>query len=58
MVVRFLGIEIDTEAMVLRLPQAKVSELKSLVRKWLGREEGTASLAGKLQHATFRSDVV
>ena len=54
-VVTFLGIEIDTDAMVLRLPQAKISELKSLVRFWLGRgscqRKELQSLAGKLQHA-------
>ena len=36
-VITFLGIEVDTVAMELRLPQKKVSELKSLVKEWLGR---------------------
>ena len=42
-------------AMELRLPQKKVSELKSLVKEWLGRhsccKKELQSLVGKLQHA-------
>ena len=54
-VVTFLGIEVDTVAMELRLPQKKVSKLKSLVKEWLGRhsyrKKELQSLVGKLQHA-------
>ena len=54
-VVTFLGIEVDTVAMELRLPQRKVSELKILVKEWLGRhscrKKELQSLVGKLQHA-------
>ena len=50
-----LGIEVDSEAMVLRLPKEKLGELKLLVTEWLGRKSCSVkelqSLAGKLQHA-------
>ncbi len=52
----FLGIEIDTEEMVLRLPARKLEALQSLVSQWMGRrwcvKSELQSLAGKLQHAT------
>ena len=52
----FLGIEIDTEEMVVRLPLDKLLELKVLVGKWLSRKscgrQELQSLAGKLQHAS------
>ena len=48
----FLGIEIDTEEMVVRLPLDKLLELKVLVGKWLSRKscghQELQSLAGKL----------
>ena len=53
--VTFLGIEVDTEAMVLRLPQRRIVELKELIGIWLGkgscRRKELQSPAGKLQHA-------
>ena len=36
-VVTFLGVEVDTEAMVLRLSQRKIIVLKELIRTWLGK---------------------
>ena len=51
----FLVIEIDTVAMVLRLPKEKIEELNSLIREWLEKKFSTKkelqSLVGKLQHA-------
>ena len=51
----FLGIELDTQAMILRLPGGKLSDLKALVAEWLGKKFCTKtelqSLVGKLQHA-------
>lgn len=51
----FLGIEVDTQAMVLRLPLPKLEELKSLIREWLVKrscvKRDLQSLVGKLQHA-------
>lgn len=53
--ITFLGIEIDTVAMVLRLPRTKLVELKSLVNEWMEKrscvKRELQSLAGKLQHA-------
>ena len=51
-----LGIEFDTEAMVLRLPQEKLERQRSLLATWRGwssylRRE-LESLAGVLQHAS------
>ncbi len=52
----FLGIELDSVAAELRLPQAKLRELKVLVATWLTKRFCTVreleSLIGKLQHAT------
>ena len=49
----FLGIEIDSEALTLRLPDDK---LRALLASWRGRrwchKSELQSLAGKLQHAT------
>ena len=54
-VLTFLGIEMDTVAMSLRLPAEKLTELRGLVARWEGRSFCTLkeleSLAGKLQHA-------
>ena len=51
----FLGIEIDAEALILRLPEEKLVALKSLLTSWKGRrwclKSELQSLAGKLQHA-------
>ena len=51
----FLGILLDTRRMELRLPPEKLSELKVLIVKWLGRKKGKKrellSLIGKLSHA-------
>ena len=51
----FLGIEMDTENMILRLPENKLSTLKEMIVEWLTRKSCTVrdlqSLAGKLQHA-------
>ena len=51
----FLGIEIDTSSMSLRLPSEKLSSLKSMVVDWLHmkscRIQDLQSLVGKLQHA-------
>ena len=54
-VLTFLGIEIDTKEMILRLPTAKLIELQDVVNSWLGKKSclkrELQSLAGKLQHA-------
>ena len=51
----FLGIEIDSQEMTLRLPVRKLLELKSLIAEWATRKSCTKrdlqSLVGKLQHA-------
>ena len=51
----FLGIEIDTVALEIRLPQDKLSRLQELVHKWRGRSSCTKtepeSLLGFLSHA-------
>ena len=50
----FLGIEIDTMALQLHLPQAKQVELRALVSTWMGKrscmKKELESLTGKLQH--------
>ena len=51
----FLGIEIDTQVMELRLPEEKLGELKKLLVSWLRKKHcikgDLESLAGKLQQA-------
>ncbi len=51
----FLGIEIDSMALQLRLPQTKLQELRALVASWKERRscrrKELESLTGKLQHA-------
>lgn len=51
----FLGIEMDTENMILHLSENKLSTLKEIIGEWLTRKSCTVrdlqSLAGKLQHA-------
>ena len=51
----FLGIELDTIQLRLRLPVGKLQELQKLIQSWIGRrscyKQELQSLAGKLQHA-------
>ena len=51
----FLGIEIDTRALEIRLPDTKLRALQELIRSWLGREScerrELESLVGSLSHA-------
>ena len=51
----FLGIELDTHLMVLRLPQEKIEELRALLAHWRTKKwcllKDLQSLVGKLQHA-------
>lgn len=51
----FLGIEIDTIKMELRLPEDKLVRVREVVTNWLGRKAGRRreieSLLGLLQHA-------
>ena len=51
----FLGVEIDTSALVLRLPDEKLVILRSLIASWRDRrwclKSELQSLVGKLQHA-------
>ena len=53
----FLGIEIDSEKMEVRLPQEKLANLKELVASWLGRRscsrQELQSLVGSLNYASF-----
>ena len=54
--ITFLGIELDSEQMVLRLPEDKLQALRVMVAEWLGKMSSTIrdlqSLIGKLQHAS------
>ena len=54
-ILTFLGIEIDTDAGVLRLPREKLVRLHGLIASWSGRKSCTKrellSLIGQLQHA-------
>ena len=51
----YLGIEVDSIAMVLRLPQDKLIRIQELVAAWQKKKKSTkrelSSLAGQLQHA-------
>ena len=51
----FLGIEIDTSNMSLRLPSEKLTSFKLMVANWLHKKsyriQDLESLVGKLQHA-------
>ena len=51
----FLGIEVDTEAMEVRLPEMKLKSLTSTVKEWYGRKSCTKrellSFIGLLSHA-------
>ena len=54
-VITFLGIELDTEACTLHLPEEKLVQLKREILRWQGRRSCTKrellSLIGHLQHA-------
>ena len=51
----FLGFEVDTEQLVVRLPDKKLQKTKALVQDWVGkkacRKRDLESLLGHLQHA-------
>ena len=51
----FLGIEVDMQRRVLRLPDNKLVRLKTILRQWLShkscRRRQLKSLIGSLQHA-------
>ena len=51
----FLGFTLDTELSEMRLPKAKLEELRDLLRQWQGRKCCTRkeleSHTGKLAHA-------
>ena len=51
----YLGIEVDTVQMQLRLPEEKLRRVQATVGEWLGRKAGRQreleSLVGLLQHA-------
>ena len=52
----FLGFELDSEAMVIRLPQLKLRELQFHIKSWVGRQscrkKDLELLVGKLAHAS------
>ncbi len=54
-VITFLGIEVDSTKMELRLPQQKLEELRNVLRKWKGkkacRRRDLESIVGSLNHA-------
>ncbi len=54
-VLTFLGIEIDSAKMEIRLPQQKLEELRNTLRKWRGmkscRRRDLESIVGSLNHA-------
>ena len=54
--IKFLGIEFDSQALEIRLPEDKLEKLRSLLGHWKGRETGKkgdlVSLIGSLQHAS------
>ena len=51
----FLGFELDSRALEIRLPQRKLGELRELIQQWQGKRSCTMkdleSLVGKLGHA-------
>ena len=51
----FLGFELDSREMVIRLPPRKLRELQALIRSWVGRtsclRKDLESIVGKLAHA-------
>ena len=54
--ITFLGIELDTESMQIRLPQEKLERLMATINHWLGwkacKKRELQSVAGLLQHAS------
>jgi len=54
--ITFLGIEIDTSRMEIRLPKEKLDRIRQDLNYWMGRKKATKrqilSLIGLLQHAT------
>ncbi len=54
-VVTFLGIELDTNNMEIRLPREKLTELRTTVKRWRGmkscRKRDLQSIVGSLNHA-------
>ena len=52
----FLGFELDSSSMVIRVPSKKLTELQQLIGSWIGRKRCTRkeleSLVGKLGHAS------
>ena len=56
-VLTFFGLEVCTERIVLRLPQAKLKHTVALVREWIEkwgcRKRELQSLLGHLQHAAM-----
>ena len=54
-VLTFLGFELDTEQLVVRLPDKKLQKTRALVQDWVGkkacRKRDLESLLGHLQHA-------
>ena len=52
----FLGFELNSDEMVVRLPQRKLTELRALLRQWQGKKQcrrrELESLVGKLAHAS------
>ena len=52
----FLGFELDSEALEMRLPRGKLLELKQMLREWTRRrschKRELESLVGKLSHAS------
>ena len=51
----FLGIELDTVRLEMRLPVERIAHLKDLLRSWVGKKHcqkrELLSLIGKLSHA-------
>ena len=52
----FLGFELDSSALKIRLPQAKLRELQQLISTWIGRRSCSRRelelLVGQLGHAS------
>ncbi len=54
-VLTFLGLEVDTVRMVVRLPQEKLTQMRALLKRWRGmrscKRRELESLVGSLNHA-------
>ena len=50
-VLTFLGFELDTNQMVVRLPEEKLWRTLAMVQEWAGKKRELESLLGHLQHA-------